>query len=122
MSEPVPMSIGRVADPRAGGAIEILWSDGVRAAYTPRLLRDACPCATCREQRGRPAAPQLLPVLAAAKLAPLAVTAMRPVGQYAYGVEFSDGHASGIYTLEYLRALGGGRDEGTADGRIATRV
>jgi DUF971 family protein len=30
---------------------------------------------------------------------------MTPVGQYAYSIEFSDGHSSGIYTLDYLRAL-----------------
>jgi DUF971 family protein len=107
MSEPVPTSIGRVADPRGAGAIEIVWSDGERSTYTPRLLRDACPCATCREQRGRPAPAALLPVLAAAELVPLTVTAMRPVGQYAYGIDFSDGHSSGIYTLDYLRELGG---------------
>jgi DUF971 family protein len=32
---------------------------------------------------------------------------MRPVGQYAYAIEFSDGHGSGIYTLDYLRELDG---------------
>jgi DUF971 family protein len=44
-------------------------------------------------------------VLSPAETAPLAITAMRPVGQYAYAIGFSDGHASGIYTLEYLREL-----------------
>jgi DUF971 family protein len=73
--------------------------------YSPRLLRDACPCATCREQRAAPQPPGLLPVLSPAEVAPLAITAMRPVGQYAYAIGFSDGHSSGIYTLEYLREL-----------------
>ena len=36
---------------------------------------------------------------------PLAITGMTPVGQYAYSIEFSDGHSSGIYTLDYLREL-----------------
>ena len=40
------------------------------------------------------------------EIAPLAITGMQPVGQYAYSIEFSDGHSSGIYTLEYLRDLG----------------
>jgi DUF971 family protein len=44
-------------------------------------------------------------VLAPADLVPLTITSMRPVGQYAYAIGFSDGHASGIYTLEYLREL-----------------
>ena len=105
MSAPVPTSIARVADPAAAGAIEIAWSDGRRSVYTPRLLRDACPCATCRETRATPAPTPLLPVLAPAETIPLAITAMKPVGQYAYSIEFSDGHSSGIYTLDYLREL-----------------
>jgi len=113
MTGPVPQLIART--PR--GSVEIVWSDGLRAEYSPRLLRDACPCATCREIRGAAAPPPLLPVLAPAELVPLAVAAMRPVGQYAYGIEFSDGHSSGIYTLDYLHELGGGR--GPQSGRPA---
>ena len=106
MTQPVPTSITRhETEPGRPPAIEITWSDGLTARYTPRLLRDACPCATCREQRAAPAAPALLPVLAPQETVPLAVTGMKPVGQYAYSIEFSDGHSSGIYTLEYLREL-----------------
>ncbi len=105
MNPTVPTSIRRIGDPRSPPAIEIVWSDGTTAAYTPRLLRDACPCATCREQRAVKAPPPLLPVLAPAEVAPLGIVGMQPVGQYAYSIEFSDGHSSGIYTLEYLREL-----------------
>jgi DUF971 family protein len=31
---------------------------------------------------------------------------MKPVGNYAYSIDFSDGHDTGIYTLESLRQLG----------------
>ena len=46
----VPVAIRRVA---AGGSecIEMEWSDGTTGRVTPRLLRDACPCATCREKQ-----------------------------------------------------------------------
>jgi len=102
--QPIPQSIRRLSD----GSIEIVWSDGVPCTYSPRLLREACPCATCREKRGQPVAPPpLLPVLQPTDVVALAVTGMQPVGQYAYSIEFSDGHSSGIYTLEYLRELGG---------------
>lgn len=103
MSQPVPQALRRLDN----GGVEITWSDGVQAAYTPRLLRDACPCATCREKRVEPAAKPLLQVLAPQEIAPLAIAGMKPVGQYAYSIEFSDGHSSGIYTLEYLRELAG---------------
>jgi DUF971 family protein len=104
----VPTGIARKS--AAGGTelVEITWSDGTRLVYTPRRLRDACPCATCREQRATPAGgANPLQVLSAAEVAPLAVAGMKPVGQYAYSIEFSDGHSTGIYTLEYLRELGG---------------
>jgi DUF971 family protein len=31
---------------------------------------------------------------------------MQPCGYYAYQITWSDGHDTGIYTLEHLRALG----------------
>jgi DUF971 family protein len=102
MSQPVPLAIRRLDD----GRIEMSWSDGASTSFTPRLLRDACPCATCREQRVEPAKPNPLQVLRPEETAPLTITGMQPVGQYAYKIAFSDGHDSGIYTLEYLRELG----------------
>ncbi len=88
-------------------AIVIEWSDGARREYSFRELRDACPCATCREKRSQPPAPaNLLPVLSAAEAQPLTVSKMEPVGNYAYSIEFSDGHGTGIYTLDLLRELG----------------
>ena len=75
--------------------------------YTFRELRDSCPCATCREKRGEAPKPaSLLPVLSAAETQPLAIAKMEPVGNYAYSIEFSDGHNTGIYTLDLLRQLG----------------
>lgn len=108
MIQPLPRSIQRVDH----GGIEITWTDDAQARYTPRLLRDACPCATCREQRVQPAPPTLLPVLKPEEVTSLAITSMKPVGQYAYAIDFSDGHSSGIYTLEYLRELGGLTSDG----------
>jgi DUF971 family protein len=107
MTQPLPTSISRrETEPGRPPAIEIVWSDGHTAVYPSKLLRDACPCATCREQRAAPVPAGTLPVLAPGETVPLAVTGMKPVGQYAYSIEFSDGHSSGIYTLEYLRELG----------------
>ena len=83
------------------------WSDGQRREYGVAELRDACPCATCREKRAQPpAAASLLPVLSAAEARPLALLGMTPVGRYAYALQFSDGHDTGIYTFELLRNLG----------------
>ena len=86
----------------------IEWSDGRRQQYPLAELRRHCPCATCREKHKgedqKPAA--LLPVLPLAEAAPVRIVAMKPVGNYAYGITFSDGHDTGIYTFEQLRELG----------------
>jgi DUF971 family protein len=47
-----------------------------------------------------------LQVLSAAETVPLAVSQMRPVGNYAYNINFSDGHSSGLFTMDLLREIG----------------
>ena len=84
----------------------IEWSDGQRRRYGFKALRDACPCATCREKRSAPQDPLALPTLGAAQLAPLSIAGMKPVGNYAYTIAFSDGHDTGIFSFELLRELG----------------
>jgi DUF971 family protein len=87
--------------------LEIAWSDRAVRRYTVRELRRDCPCASCREQRTAPPPPAAsLTVLSPAELQPLRITKMEPVGRYAYSIHFSDGHDTGIYTLELLRELG----------------
>jgi DUF971 family protein len=86
--------------------LRITWSDGHVREYTVRELRDQCPCATCREKRNAEPGPTLLPIISDADIRPLRIAAMKPVGSYAYSIDFSDGHNTGIYTLESLRVLG----------------
>jgi DUF971 family protein len=103
MSEPLrPVSIRKDGDER----LSVEWNDGHRSTYTWQHLRKACPCATCREEQTKP--PDPFRILTAAELAPkppLKPVAMTPVGHYAYKITWNDGHDSGIYTLESLRAL-----------------
>jgi DUF971 family protein len=99
---PYPTALQLTPDNR----LLIDWSDGHQRTYRVRALRDACPCATCREKQSAPRDPLALPVLSAGDLTPLRITGMQPVGNYAYAISFSDGHNSGIFTLELLRELG----------------
>jgi DUF971 family protein len=88
-------------------ALLIKWSDGQERRYSLRELRDACPCATCREKRtGEQHAPTLLPVLSAAEAEPLRIEGMKPVGSYAYTIAFSDGHDTEIFSFDLLQQLG----------------
>lgn len=89
-------------------SLRIEWSDGVTHQLPWAYLRDNCPCATCRDPQPAPPQPEpgALPILSAAEAQPLRVSEMKAVGNYAYGIHFSDGHTTGIYALEYLRELG----------------
>jgi DUF971 family protein len=90
-----------------GEALLIEWKDGVTHRLPWTLLRERCPCATCRTKRQQPPPPPTsLPVLSPQEAQPLKVAGMRPIGNYAYAIEFSDGHNTGIYSLDFLRALG----------------
>lgn len=109
---PQPTHLERVDDSQ----LLIRWSDNVETKIPYRLLRDQCPCATCREKRGAPKSESLLPVLAPEELQPLNIVGMKPVGGYAYGIQFSDGHDSGIFTFEFLRSLAGESDDASAAG------
>lgn len=82
------------------------WSDGHRSVYTWKHLRDHCPCAGCREEGTKP--PDPFRILTPSELtpkAPIAPVAVTPVGYYAYKIVWNDGHDTGLFTLENLRAL-----------------
>ena len=85
----------------------IVWSDGEKRQMRVRDVRDRCPCATCREKRSQQTErTNLLPIITDADIEPLRIQGMKPVGNYAYSIQFSDGHDTGIYTYEFLRGLG----------------
>lgn len=88
--------------------LRIAWSDGQVLDIPFGKLRGACPCATCKEKKkGEASRPKSsLSILSAAEAVPLDIAQMRPVGNYAYNVAFSDGHSSGLFTIELLRELG----------------
>ena len=99
-SDPVlPVALSKEGDDR----LIIEWNDGHRSVYPWAYLRQQCPCAGCREERAQP--PNPLRVLTPQEAKPLQPLAMMPVGHYAYQITWSDGHDSGIFTLEHLRAL-----------------
>ncbi len=91
--------------------LRIEWNDGTTREYGFRELRDACPCATCREQRKQSDAADANPlqILSPAEAQPLKILGMEPVGNYAYTIRFSDGHDTGIFQFELLRELGAER-------------
>jgi DUF971 family protein len=95
----VPVALEKEGD----HSLVIKWSDGKRSVYKWTTLRNECPCAACREERMQP--PDPFRVLKPSELQPLRPVKIEPVGHYAYKIIWSDGHDSGIYTLEHLREL-----------------
>jgi DUF971 family protein len=97
-----PVALKREGEDR----LIVEWNDGHRSEYTWQHLRSQCPCAGCRGEFGQ--APDPFRILSPKELAPrppLAPLAVAPVGHYAYKITWNDGHDTGIYTLEHLRAL-----------------
>lgn len=93
-----------------GTGVEIDWRDGHKSSWNFRWLRDACPCATCHEEREaagrapgeakpRPTAPF---ALYEEPPRPIEVT---PVGKYALRFKWNDGHQAGLYSWDYLRRV-----------------
>jgi DUF971 family protein len=93
-----------------GKGMEIDWVDGHRSAWSFTWLRDACPCATCVEERkaeGRkigqpkPKPTAVLPMY----VPPAKPSSAHPVGRYAIQFNWQDGHSGGIYSWDYLRRV-----------------
>ncbi len=88
-----------VAIERRDDGILVTWDRaGHEALFGARALRLACPCAACVDEiSGRPL---LEPSRVPPDVKPLQVGL---VGAYALRVVWSDGHATGLYTFDWLR-------------------
>jgi len=93
-----------------GKGLEIDWRDGHKSAWNFAWLREACPCATCvdqRQQEGRkPGQPKPKPASGLQMYTPPAKPkSAQAVGRYAIQFNWLDGHSGGIYSWEYLRRV-----------------
>ncbi|WP_426000538.1 P-loop NTPase [Caulobacter sp. DWR1-3-2b1] len=88
----------RRRDPRT---LSVLWEDGHSDDFDVRDLRLACHCALCvEEMSGR----KLLdPKTVRPDVSPRKIVS---IGNYAIGLDWNDGHNSGIHTFKNLRASG----------------
>jgi DUF971 family protein len=87
----------RQAGPRD---LEIVWSDRHVSRYPVAYLRRACRCASCIDEW---TGERLLePGKVSEDVKPVLI---EPVGRYAIHIAWSDGHTSGIYSFEHLRAI-----------------
>lgn len=79
--------------------LKIVWQDGHESIYPSRPLRLACPCAQCVDEITGEI--RVIPAHMPADVHPVTVAV---VGRYAITIHWSDGHHTGIYSFELLRA------------------
>lgn len=93
---PMPLEIVGLGQPE----VRFVWDDGVEDRWTAQALRQRCACAYCQSETTgeRLLDPATVP-------ADLTIANMHLVGNYGVGIEFSDGHSTGIYRFRELHAV-----------------
>lgn len=81
------------------GRLQTTWSDGHVGFHAMRNLRAQCPCAHCVDEWTGARRIRLDAVPA-----DVHITGADPIGRYATRFQWSDGHATGLYTFARLRA------------------
>ena len=95
------MDVPQRIEVEQGERLIVTWDDSSVIVLEAQALRVACPCATCREPSGIDAIGRTL-----AAGSPVRIAAARLVGGYAINLEFTpDGHGTGIYPFDSLRAI-----------------
>ena len=107
----------------SGAGIDITWADDHASHYDFAYLREECPCAMCNDERMKKAAGQekdkqlkkenashaVAPALSSPLLPmfkpKLTAKAAHAVGNYALQIDFNDGHATGIFSFDFLRTI-----------------
>ena len=84
------------------GRLRIKWSDGHLTDVRTDRLRALCPCARCRAEKAssNPLQLRLKPSGNATELVNVSWT-----GRYGLTPVWGDGHETGIFTYQFLRAL-----------------
>jgi len=87
-----------------GEELAIKWDDGSESFIALEKLRRACPCADCKGEM------DVMGNLYKSPDRPLSPSAfhlarIEAVGTYAVQPAWADGHATGIYSFDYLRRV-----------------
>lgn len=92
---------------RGSRLLTLQWDDDHVSEYSFTLLRHACPCAECRGGHDKMSAtpdPEVF-YLPDDDTPQSNMVNIEAVGTYGITIHWEDGHAFGIYTWNYLRAL-----------------
>lgn len=90
---------------RLGKTILVRWNDGKADEIPLTVLRDKCPCASCNGEEKTQE--DYIPIKAPFKPTGFyEIEKIVPVGNYAVNIIWKDGHNTGIYSWDILRAIG----------------
>lgn len=93
-------------DLQKDSALTVRWSDGKTSVFPVAALRRWSPSAEASEFRKAQASNPLTVMPAGGGSSdPVVATSAELVGRYALRICFSDGHATGLFSWDYLRAL-----------------
>src|ERR1051325_1319067 len=91
-----------------GEELAVRWDDGSESFISLELLRRACPCAGCKgetdimgQRYKNPETPLSPPAFQLTRIITVGGNAIQP--------QWADGHATGIFSFEYLKRLAEGR-------------
>ncbi len=91
-----------------GRWLAVGWDDGHRSEFPIDVLRDFCPCATCRKSRldraDQPNSPKKRSLNVLGLSTRFEIEGLEHVGRYALGCNWKDSHRS-IFTWEYLAEI-----------------
>jgi DUF971 family protein len=79
----------------------IKWDDQTESEIPLLKLRRLCPCATCLSERENQSK-SYIPLFNKNQLK---ISSIKPVGSYALGITWGDGHNTGIYEFPFLKKL-----------------
>jgi DUF971 family protein len=77
-------------------AVTVTWEDGHVSRYALPELRRSCPCAGCRVERVAGTGPMVVPGVS--------IVDVTLAGAWGITPTWSDGHHTGIYSWDQLRA------------------
>ena len=89
---------------REGAELVVTWDDRHVSRYPLEYLRAECPCAACKGESifGTFYPPPKLPMFTPGMNE---LVTLAPTGGYGVQAAWKDGHNTGIYSWEYLRAI-----------------
>lgn len=82
----------------------IQWSDKTDSVIPLTTLRDNCPCATCAGEKDALGNIHVGPTQKRNQQS-YQLQGLKPVGYYGLQPFWSDGHSTGIYTIDLLKKL-----------------